>query len=302
MRDPGCEYTETVTTGAQSTRVPGMTKFDAVIADLVVETPDTITAFLDVGQSVTYRAGQYVTIDPHQFPSLASMTRYLEHLKGRSEPPRAYSMSSAPHEAHVAITIKEEVYDGVMTYPPLISGFLVHQLRAGDHLAVLGFAGAYVLPEHVATDHILHLCAGSGSVPNLSIIKDALVRHAHLRHTFIYSNKTSQDIIFRRQLAELAGAHPDRLKVIHTITRESGLASPNEDIRHGRVSVELLREVFEREPNTIVYACGPAVSVWERRAHAAAGTAPTPRFLETMQAYLHELNIPRERVKMEAFG
>src|SRR5690349_1697350 len=98
--DPGSEYTDPsallMTTGAQPTRAPGMTKFNAVIADLVVETPDTVTAFLDVGQPVTYRAGQYVTIDPHQFPSLGSMTRYLEHLKGRPEPPRAYSMSSAP--------------------------------------------------------------------------------------------------------------------------------------------------------------------------------------------------------------
>ena len=279
-----------------------MTKFNAVVADLVIETPDTVTAFLDVGQPVTYRAGQYVTIDPHQFPSLGSMTRYLEHLKGRPEPPRAYSMSSAPQDPHVAITIKEEVYDGVMAYPPLISGFLVHQLRAGDHLVVLGFAGGYVLPENIATDHILHLCAGSGSVPNLSIIKDALVRHAQLRHTFIYSNKTSQDVIFRTQLAELAGAHPDRLKVIHTMTRESGVASPNEDIRHGRVTLDLLREVFDREPNTVVYGCGPAVSVWERRAHAVAGTTPTPRFLETMQSYLNELKIPRDRVKIEAFG
>jgi ferredoxin-NADP reductase len=189
-----------------------------------------------------------------------------------------------------------------MAYPPLISGFLVHQLRAGDHLVVLGFAGAYVLPEDIAADHILHLCAGSGSVPNVSMIKDSLVRHAQLRHTFVYSNKTSQDIIFRTQLAELASAHPDRLKVIHTITREVGVASPSEDIRHGRVTVDLLREVFDREPNSIVYACGPAVSVWERRAHAASGTTPTPRFLETMQAFLHELKVPRERIKIEAFG
>lgn len=289
-------------TGATSPRAPGITKFDAVIADIVVETPDTITAFLDLGQPVKYRAGQYVSIDPHQFPSLGSMTRYLEHLKGRHEPPRAYSMSSAPHEPYVAITIKEEVYDGVMEYPPLISGFLVHQLRVGDRIAVTGFAGAYVLPEDVKTDHILHLCAGSGSVPNVSIIKDSLIRHPHLRHTFVYSNKTLQDVIFRAALAQLQAEHRDRLKVIHTITREAGVASPNEDIRSGRVTLELLRDIFAREPNTIVYTCGPAVSVWDRRAHAAKGTTPTPRFLESMQSHLTELAVPRERVKMEAFG
>ena len=289
-------------TGAQSTRAPGITKFDALVADVVVETPDTVTAFLDLGQPVTYRAGQYVSIDPHQFPALGSMTRYLEHLKGRHEPPRAYSMSSAPHEPYVAITIKEEVYDGVMPYPPLISGYLVHQLRVGDRIAVTGFAGAYVLPEAVKADHILHLCAGSGSVPNVSMIKDSLLRHPNLRHTFVYSNKTSQDVIFRAALARLQAEHRDRLKVIHTLTREAGIVSPNEDIRSGRVTLEMLREIFDREPNTIVYSCGPAVSVWERRAHAAQGTTPTPRFLETMQAYLAELAVPRERIKIEAFG
>ena len=291
-----------MTTGATPTRAPHITKFDAVIADIVVETPDTITAFLDLGQPVTYRAGQYVSIDPHQFPSLGSMTRYLEHVKGRHEPPRAYSMSSAPHEPYVAITIKEEVYDGVMEYPPLISGFLVHQLRTGDRIEVTGFAGAYVLPDDPKTDHILHLCAGSGSVPNVSIIKDSLLRHPHLRHTFVYSNKTLQDVIFRAALARLQAEHRDRLKVIHTITREAGIVSADEDIRSGRVTVELLGDIFQREPNTIVYACGPAVSVWERRAHAAKGTTPTPRFLESMQSHLAELGVSRERIKLEAFG
>lgn len=289
-------------TGATSTRAPGITKFDAVIADIVVETPDTITAFLDLGQPVKYRAGQYVSIDPHQFPSLGSMTRYLEHLKGRHEPPRAYSMSSAPHEPYVAITIKEEVYDGVMEYPPLISGFLVHQLRVGDRITVTGFAGAYVLSEDVKTEHILHLCAGSGSVPNVSIIKDSLLRHPNLRHTFVYSNKTLQDIIFRAALAELQGQHPDRLRIIHAITRESGISSPHEDIRCGRVTVDMLREIFDREPMSVVYACGPAISVWDKRAHAAKGTAPPPRFLETMQSHLTELGVPRDRIKVEAFG
>jgi 3-ketosteroid 9alpha-monooxygenase subunit B len=289
-------------TGATPTRAPGITKFDAVIADIVVETPDTITAFLDLGQPVTYRAGQYVSIDPHQFPALGSMTRYLEHLKGRHEPPRAYSMSSAPHEPYVAITIKEEVYDGVMDYPPLISGFLVHQLRAGDRIVVTGFAGAYVLPEDVKTDHIFHLCAGSGSVPNVSIIKDSLIRHPNLRHTFVYSNKTLQDVIFRAALAQLQAEHPDRLKVIHAITRESGISSPHEDIRCGRVTLEMLREILDREPTSLIYACGPAISVWDKRAHAAKGTSPPPRFLESMQSYLTELAVARDRIKVEAFG
>jgi 3-ketosteroid 9alpha-monooxygenase subunit B len=285
-----------------TTRVPATKRFESVVSEVIVETPDTITAVLDVGEPVTYRAGQYVTIDPHQFPALGSMTRYLEHMKGRAEPPRAYSMCSAPHEDGVAITIKEEVYDGQMAYPPLISGFLVHQTRVGDRMAVVGFAGAYVLPEDVDADHILHLCAGSGSVPNVSMIKDSLRRHPNLRHTFVYSNKTWQDVIFRSSLATLRRAHPDRLQVIHMLTREAAIASEDEDVRSGRVTLELLGSILEREPNSLIYACGPAISVWDKRAHAAKGTTPTPRFLETMQVYLTTLCVPRDRIKVEAFG
>ena len=276
--------------------------FDALVVESIVETPDTRTLVLDVGPHAPYRAGQYVSIDPHQFPALASVTAYLEHVKGRVEVPRAYSMCSAPHERYVAITIKEEVYDGQMAYPPLLSGFLVHQVRAGDRIDALGFTGAYVLPETISVEHILHLCAGSGSVPNLSMVKDALIRHPRLRHTFVYSNKTLQDIIFRHALADLRRAHPDRLRVIHTLTREQGPATGDEDIRNGRVTLEMLREVLDREPHSLIYACGPANSVWDRRAHAAAGTTPAPRFLETMTSHLAALGIGRDKFKVEAFG
>jgi len=291
-----------MTTERATTRVPATKRYESVVSEVIIETPDTITAVLDVGEPVTYRAGQYVTIDPHQFPALGSMTRYLEHLKGRPEPPRAYSMCSAPHEDGVAITIKEELYDGEMAYPPLISGFLVHETRVGDRMAVVGFAGAYVLPDDIDTEHILHLCAGSGSVPNVSMIKDSLRRHPNLRHTFVYSNKTWQDVIFRRDLARLRRANPDRLQVIHMLTREAAAASDDEDVRSGRVTLELLGGILEREPRSLIYCCGPAISVWDKRAHAAKGTTPPPRFLETMQVYLTTLGVPRDRIKIEAFG
>ena len=161
-----------VETSSTSTRASAQTLYNALVTEVVVETPYTITAVLDIGVPPKYRAGQYVSIDPHQFPSLQSMTRYLEHLKGRPEPPRAYSTWSSPNEPYVAITIKEEVYDGQMAYPPLISGFLVHQTRRGDRIQVTGFAGGYVLADDVHVEHILHLCAGSGSVPNVKAKRD----------------------------------------------------------------------------------------------------------------------------------
>ena len=294
-----------MTTEPAPARTAPVRAYDSLVLESITEAPDTKTLVLDLGPRSDYRAGQYVSIHPRQFIGLRSFVGYLEHVKKRREPPRAYSMCSAPHEKYVAITIKEEVYDSSqMEYPPLLSGYLVHQVRAGDRMETTGFAGAYVLPEDVETrvDHIIHLCAGSGSVPNFSMVKDSLVRHARLRHTFLYSNKTWQDVIFRDALAELAEQHPDRLRVIHSLTRETGSTPSNQDVRRGRIGAELLGSVLTAEPNSMIFACGPAITVWERRACTARGTTPTPRFMESMLSLVDALKVPKERVKIEAYG
>ena len=81
-------------------------------------------------------------------------------------------MSSTPDEPYVAITVKEERYiSGVTRYPPLLSPFLVGGMHPGDRLTFTGFTGPYTLPEDVEsiTDHLVHVCAGSGVVPNSCI-------------------------------------------------------------------------------------------------------------------------------------
>lgn len=300
--DTVTDVSETATPSAP----PRVVTFDALVVESVVETADTRTLVLDAGpEPRSWRAGQYLSIDPHQFQGLRSFVAYLEHVKGRREVPRAYSMSSAPHEPYLAVTVKEEVFErGVTRYPPLISGFLVHQVRAGDRIAVQGFAGPYSLPSDVEerTEHILHLCAGSGSVPNYSIIKDSLHRHGRLRHTLLYSNKTWSDVIFRDGLTRLAREHAGRVRVIHALTRETGTPDVEASVRRGRIDADLLRAELEREPTSRVYVCGPAITVWERRAAAAEGRTPTPRFVESMLAHLAALGFPKNRITMESYG
>jgi hypothetical protein len=68
------------------------------------------------------------------------------------------------------------------------------------------------------------------------------------------------------------------------------------------VDVEFLRDVLAGEPQSLIYACGPAITVWERRACAAEGRTPAPQFLEAMLSHLQVLAVPRDRIKIEAFG
>src|SRR5581483_263646 len=242
-------------------------EMEVMVADVIVETPDTATLVLFTGNDrLDYKAGHFLTIDPHQFESLARFISFLEDLKGKREPPRAYSMCSAPHERYLAVTVKEERYvSGQTKFPPLLSPLLVKRTVRGMRLVVTGFTGPYTLPADVTsqTDHIVHICAGSGSVPNFSMIKFALAHHPALRHTVIYSNKTWDDVIFRDALADLASRHPDKLTVIHTLTREPNAARLGSSVRSGRVSLELLREIVPSPTEPLFYVCGPGISKFD---------------------------------------
>jgi ferredoxin-NADP reductase len=279
---------------------------EVMVADIIFETADTTTLVLFTGNDrLEYRSGHFLTIDPHQFAALQRFIAFFEDTKGKKEPPRAYSMSSAPAERYLAITVKEERYiSGQTQYPPLLSPLLVRQVSRGMRMVVTGFTGPYVLPEdaETRTEHLVHICAGSGIVPNFAILKHALVHQPRLRHTLIYSNRSESEIIFREPLAQLARAHADRLRIVHTLTRETDPARFGPDVRRGRIATALLREHIPDPQSCLIYACGPAISTWDRRAAAASGAAPTPRFLEAVLASAAELGVPEDRIVYESYG
>ena len=281
-------------------------ELEVMVADVIVETPDTSTLVFFTGNDrLDYKAGHFLTIDPHQFEALDRFTAFLEHLKGKSEPPRAYSMCSAPHERYLAVTVKEERFiPNVTKYPPLLSPLLVKRTVRGMRLKVTGFTGPYTLPPNITaqTNHLVHVVAGSGSVPNLSIVKFALANHPEIRHTFIYSNKTWEDVIFRDALAQLEAAHPDRLKVVHTLTREPNPEVFGPGVRKGRITEDLLRELIPDPGNVLVYLCGPGISKWDREAARQAGTEPQPRFIESALATLRSIGVPDKSIKRESYG
>jgi ferredoxin-NADP reductase len=280
---------------------PRIKELEVMVAEVIRETPDTATIVLFTGNDrLDYQPGHFLTIRPQQFNALDRFCKYFEDLKGRKEPARAYSLCSAPHERQLAVTVKEERYvSGVTKYPPLLSPLLVWRLNPGTRMVVTGFGGPYTLPADIdsRTDHLVHICAGSGIVPNLSILKHCLANGMKLRHTLIYGNKTWEDVIFQRQLDELARQYPDKLRIVHTLSREA-----REDCRRGRVCEELIRE-FIPDPTAVeVFACGPGVGKFERQAAKEKGEEPAPRFLETTLEALENLGVPDERIHRESYG
>ncbi len=281
-------------------------ELEVMVAEVIQETPDTTTLVLFTGNDrLEYKPGHFLTIEPHQFHALARFAAYLEDVKGKRELPRAYSLTSSPHERHIAITIKEETYvKGATKYPPLLSPLLVRSMHPGTRMEITGFTGPYVLPDDVEqkTDHLVHVVAGSGSVPNFAMLKYSLVHHAKLRHTFLYSNKTYEDICFRAHLDALARQYPGRLKVIHTLTREQNPAVFGPSVVRGRISEALLREHVPDPSSALVYVCGPAITPWDRKAALEKGEKAAPRFLETAIALLHQVGVGDKQIKRESYG
>lgn len=281
-------------------------ELEVMVADTIIETHDTATIILFTGNDrLEYQAGHFLTIDPHDFPELERFTAYLEDVKGKKEPPRAYSLTSAPHEKHLAITVKAEQYvSGLTKYPPLLSPLLVRRVQKGRRLPIIGFTGPYTLPPDIEdkTDTLVHVCAGSGIVPNYSIIKHCLHERPKLKHLLLYSNKTWGDVIYGQHLNQLAAQHPDKLRVIHTLTREPDVTSLGPNYRSGRLNQALLSECIPDPTAVEVYCCGPGITRWDREAAKARGEEPAPRFLETALAGLAAIGVPAKQVHRESYG
>jgi ferredoxin-NADP reductase len=148
----------------------------------------------------------------------------------------------------------------------------------------------------------VHICAGSGVVPNLSILKHALAHELRVRHTLIFGNKTRQDVIFRGQLDELAQRYPDKLDIVHTLSREPDISGFGPGYRTGRVNLELIKAYIPDPTAVEVYTCGPAIDKWAKLAAKESNSEPTPRFMESVLAALDELGVPKDRIHRESYG
>ena len=290
--------------GAIPTRT--IRKMDAVVVDVVRRTHDASSVYFFVGETGPYKAGQFISIDPHQFPELERWVKHLENVKGKKEPIRSYSMQSAPGEKCVSICVKAEDYDAkVHKYPPLLSPFLASGALKGRECIISGFTGAYYIPDDISdkTDLVLHFVAGSGIVPNYGILKDELKNNKNpkVKHVMIDVNKTVGDIMLHDQLAALARAYPDRFQFINLVTREDP-SHLGPTYFMGRPTTEFTKKYVPDASSVRVYACGAAITKHQKESAKEKGVEPQGRFMESVEAILHEMGVPTAHFKKEEFG
>ena len=157
----------------------------ARVVEVVEETRDTKTFVLRPNAAWRgHRAGQYTSVEVE-----------IDGVRVR----RCYSISSAPSDALVSITVKR-VPDG------RVSTWLHETVRAGHILRLGAPAGDFVLPSP-APEKLLLLSGGSGITPVMSMLRDLAARDAIDDVVFVHHARSRGDVIFGDELADLSARH-----------------------------------------------------------------------------------------------
>lgn len=187
---------------------------------------------------------------------------------------RAYSLGSTPTRPGSINTMVKITPGGY------VSTYLVKKLAVDDRILISGPLGHFMLPDDETEGDILLIAAGSGITPIMGMLRWAKdtqsKRHFHL----VYSNKTPEDIIYHKELAELS--KEPNIEITHTLTR----LEPHMEWtgRTGRVDKTLLEELVQETPKRHAYICGSMA------------------FAKSMKELLIELGATPEHIKMEAYG
>lgn len=204
------------------------------------ETAEAVSLILEReadDQGFSYTAGQYLSL---QLP-----------IDGQ-DCVRCYSLSTAPHEAVLRVTVKR-VREG------RVSGYLTSQPLVGTRLVGSRALGDFTLRD--STRPFLGVAAGSGITPVIAMLKHML-HSTEQQCRLLYVTPSPEQTIFRDELERLARAYPQRLQVHHWYTRLQGSW---EEKQAGRVLGELARE---DRPD--VYLCGPEGWMEQVQAQLAA--------------------------------
>ncbi len=221
------------------------------IKRVVRETPDAVSLVLDVPEDHSarfrYQAGQFLTL---------RVTVDGQDLR------RCYSMSSAPVEDDLQITVKRDPGG-------LVSNWLNDTAAEGAQIHAAPPEGRFLLSE--SSDEIVAFAGGSGITPIMSLLRASLAESPR-RVRLFYANRSRRSVIFAEALQRLTRRHAELLTVTHHFDEVSGVvtAAAVESFLAGTVGAD-------------VYICGPRA------------------FSDTVENTVLGLGVPRARVHLERF-
>ncbi len=218
----------------------------AIVEKKIIESPTTVSLILkltDSNKNLGYTAGQFTSI-------------YI-NVDGK-EIKRSYSMSSAPHEDYIQVSIKK--VDGGN-----LSVYIVDKIKEGDSVKLSPPKGKFfTCSQNIPKQYIL-FGAGSGVAPLFSILKSILYKNKKDKVIFICSHKNKEEILFAKTLEKLIDKYKDRFKLIYTLSQCNDGQIPctqsNVTTYSGRLNRNLIQNIFNQHLNALMekefYMCGP---------------------------------------------
>ncbi|WP_203135395.1 1,2-phenylacetyl-CoA epoxidase subunit PaaE [Microbacterium sp. JZ31] len=164
---------------------------------------------------------------------------------------RSYSICRPPSPGRISVAVKRDEQG-------LFSRWVHSALTPGDELDVMSPQGTFTSNlDELEGRHVVGIAAGSGITPVITMAHRILEGSASGRFTLLYTNRSSLDVMFIEELADLKDRFPDRLALHHVLSREQRTAP----LLSGRLDEPKLRTILTAliPPHTVDEwaLCGP---------------------------------------------
>jgi ferredoxin-NADP reductase/predicted pyridoxine 5'-phosphate oxidase superfamily flavin-nucleotide-binding protein len=191
---------------------------------------------------------------------------------------RTYSVSSAPSDGHIRISVKLQ---------GKASRHLHENVQVGDLLEVRAPLGSFTLVDETERPVVL-IGAGVGITPMVSMARELVAQnrqHQRKRHIHLFhSARSLADLPFREELTALQQRASGLLHIHRALSSPDTDAQLERDYQlAGRLSFAQVKARLPLDDYDF-YLCGPS------------------GFLQDMYDGLRGLNIPDQRIHAEAFG
>jgi ring-1,2-phenylacetyl-CoA epoxidase subunit PaaE len=260
-------------------------------------TVDEVTPLTDAAVAVTFEVPAGLR---EAFAFQAGQHLTVRRMVDGQDIRRSYSICSTPAELAGAGRLRI----GVKKVPGgAFSTYATHGLHEGDLVEVLPPLGHFTTAfDPQRQRHYAAIVAGSGITPVLSLVTTALATEPASRFTLLYGNRTSANVMFVEELADLKDRYPDRLHLVHVLSREPQDA----ELLSGRLDADRLRRLFDTlVPASTVddwFLCGPYGMVLDARTVLAERGVPDTR-VHTELFHVEEAPAaPRRDVEERAAG
>jgi len=192
---------------------------------------------------------------------------------------RSYSISSSQNAYAQNGTLEvgiRPVQGGVF------SNWAASKLKVGDVLRVMPADGRFIVQRPRAI-HRVGFAAGSGITPILSILASTLEEQTESKFTLVYGNRRMDSVMFNEALQDLKDRYPNRLTLIHVLSRQA----QEVPLLEGRIDEakvkEIVNSLLPAASMDEVFICGPEAMI------------------EATEKALLEVGVPERNIRTERF-